>query len=44
MIIKKNVAESDPKSDQLVATHTSDGKKRKILVLTLPKDILHKNY
>ena len=26
----KNVAESDPKRDQLVATHTSDGKKRKI--------------
>ena len=23
-------AESDPKSDQLVATHTSDGKKRKL--------------
>ena len=26
----KNVAKSDPKSDPLVATHTSDGKKRKV--------------
>ena len=27
----KNVSESDPKSDQLVATHTSDGNKIKII-------------
>ena len=26
----QNFAKSDPKSDQLIATHTSDGKKRKI--------------
>ena len=38
-------AESDPESNQLVATHTSDGKKRKmLLILTLPTEILRKNY
>ena len=26
----KNDADGDPKSDQVVATHTSDGKKRKV--------------
>ena len=37
-------AESNPKSDSLVANHTSDGNERKSLILTLPTDILHTNY
>ena len=37
-------AESDPKSNSLVATYTSDGNERKPLILTLPAEILHKNY
>ena len=37
-------AESDPKTDQLVATHTSDRKKKKSLILTLPTEILHKTF
>ena len=36
-------AEGDPKSDPLVATHTSEGKKEKSLILTLPTEIFHKN-
>ena len=37
-------AESNPKSNQLVATHTSDRKKEKSLILVLPTEIIHKNY
>ena len=40
----ENDSESDPKSSPLVANHTSDGKKRKSLILTLRKEIIHTNY
>ena len=40
----KNNAKSHPKINQVVATHTSDGKERNLLILTLPKEILHTNY
>ena len=39
----ENDAESDLNSDQLVDTHTSDGKK-KTLILRVPTEILHTNY
>ena len=41
----KDYSLGDPKNDPLVANHTSDTKKRKTsLMLTLPTEILHKNY
>ena len=39
----KNVAEIDPTSDPLVDSHTSDGKKGKSLIRTLPKEIILRN-
>ena len=40
----KSDEEGNPKSDPLIATHTSDIKKRKekSLILTLPTEVLHK--
>ena len=40
----KKVPESDPKSDQLEATNTSDGRKRKSRILSLPTEIIHTDY
>ena len=40
----KSVSKSDPKSDQIVATHNSYGRKRKSLIVALPKEIFHTNY
>ena len=37
----KNDAKNDPKCDQLVATHTSEKRKEKSLIWTLPKEIIH---
>ena len=35
---------SYPKSDQIVATHNSYGRKRKSLIVALPKEIFHTNH
>ena len=40
----KNNAEGNPKSNLLVAAHSSNEKKEKSLILTLTMEILHKNY
>ena len=42
--LEEDDAESDPNSDPKVATHTSDGKKNKSLILTPLTEILHTNY
>ena len=39
-----NSNQNDAKSDPLLATHTSDRKKKKLLILTIATEILHKNY
>ena len=36
--------ESDPNRNPKVATHTSEVKKRKSLILTVPMEIIHANY
>ena len=41
---KTNVSESNPKSDPVVDTRTSDGKKGKITDTDTTKELLHTDY
>ena len=42
--LDRNDVERYPNKDQVVTTHTSDGREIKSLILTSPKEIIHTNH